>query len=287
MADNMAMREINGLAKIVSVVCLASGLAACGGNSYTYGDSGPSRPVDVSHIPDATPRVEPKSRYGNPSSYVVRGQRYYVKDTARGYVEKGIASWYGNKFHGRRTSSGERYDMYAMTAAHKTLPLPTYVQVTNLNNGRSVVVKVNDRGPFHDNRLIDLSYSAASKLGILARGTGLVEVRAIDPRRPQPASRTAQAPAAVKTSARPSAQPLSAPEMYLQVGAFASRYNAERLKTRLDDIKLPGILILPGYANQQPVFRVRIGPLASVEEADRMASLLTRYGISSPHVVID
>ena len=102
--------------------------------------------------------MEPKSRYGNPESYVVFGKRYYVKDSSKGYVETGIASWYGTKFHGRRTSSGETYDMYAMTAAHKTLPLPTYVEVTNLNNGRSIIVKVNDRGRFHEIRIIDLSY---------------------------------------------------------------------------------------------------------------------------------
>ena len=128
------------------------------------------------------PKVESKSKYGNPKSYVVFGKRYYVKDSAKGYVEQGIASWYGTKFHGRRTSSGETYDMYAMTAAHKTLPLPTYARVTNLENGRSVMVKVNDRGPFHQNRIIDLSYSAATRLGIVKTGTGRVEVEAIDPR---------------------------------------------------------------------------------------------------------
>jgi rare lipoprotein A len=266
------------------LLALIAGLTACGGGSYVNRDSGPSRPVDVSHIPDAVPKVEPKSRYGNPSSYVVFGKRYYVKDSSAGHVERGIASWYGNKFHGRRTSSGEPYDMYAMTAAHKTLPLPTYARVTNLRNGRAVVVKINDRGPFHENRIIDLSYAAARKLGIDKAGTGLVEVRALDPRRPaEPTRYEAAAPAP-----RPVAKvAINGPDMYLQVGAFSSRYNAERLKVRLSEVSLPGIHILPGYANQQPVFRVRIGPISSVEEADRMASMLAQFGISSPHVVID
>ena len=145
---------------------------------------GPGEHRDVSHVPDAVPKVEPKSKYGNPKSYVVFGKRYYTKASARGHVEKGLASWYGKKFHGRRTSSGERYNMYAMTAAHKSLPLPTYAEVTNLDNGRSVVVKVNDRGPFHRGRVIDLSYAAARKLGVVRRGTAMVEVRSIDPRNP-------------------------------------------------------------------------------------------------------
>ena len=137
---------------------------------------------EVMLIPDAIPKVEPRSRYGNPQSYVVFGKRYAVLKSADGYRKRGIASWYGTKFHGKRTSSGEPYDMYAMTAAHKSLPLPSYVRVTNLKNKRSVVVKVNDRGPFHENRIIDLSYAAAIKLGISDGGTGVVQVTVIDPR---------------------------------------------------------------------------------------------------------
>lgn len=128
------------------------------------------------------PRVEPLSKYGNPKSYEVFGKTYYTLPSSHGYVERGIASWYGKKFHGRLTSSREPYDMYAMTAAHTQLPLPTYVQVTNLKNGKQVILRVNDRGPFHGNRVIDLSYTAAMKLDIVKEGTGLVEVRALDPR---------------------------------------------------------------------------------------------------------
>ena len=143
-------------------------------------------PADITAIPDATPTIEPRSRYGNPAQYEVLGQRYFVLNSANGYKERGGASWYGTKFHGKRTSSGEAYDMFAMTAAHKSLPLPTYVRVTHLGNGKSVVVKVNDRGPFHEGRIIDLSYAAAAKLDILAHGSAQVEVEALFPGQPLP-----------------------------------------------------------------------------------------------------
>lgn len=131
--------------------------------------------------PDAVPVAEPRSRYGNPDSYEVRGVTYHVLDSSEGYEAEGMASWYGEAFQGRRTSSGEPYDMYAMTAAHRTLPIPTYVEVTNLENGRTAVVRINDRGPFHDGRIIDLSYAAARKLGVVGPGTARVRVRALEP----------------------------------------------------------------------------------------------------------
>ncbi len=135
----------------------------------------------VDAIPDAVPTQEPLSAYGNPSEYEVDGHTYRVLSTSEGYEAEGIASWYGPKFQGRRTSSGESFDMYRMTAAHRTLPIPTYVEVTNLENGRRVVVRVNDRGPFHEGRIVDLSYVAARKLGIVGAGTARVRVRALEP----------------------------------------------------------------------------------------------------------
>jgi rare lipoprotein A len=255
-------------------------------------DGYPERPPrDVLATPDAVPKAEPRSRYGNPANYVVFGKRYDVMPTSDGYVERGIASWYGTKFHGRRTSSGEAYDMYAMTAAHKSLPLPTYARVTNLRNGRSVVVKINDRGPFVGNRIIDLSYTAAAKLGILADGTGLVEVRALNPRRPD----TTPAPVMVQTtpqSAVADNRPAPAAAagntgLYLQVGAFLHRDNAEQLRSKLQDVRIPDIHISESISNQRPVYRVRIGPLAGVDAADRMVATLSRYGITDPRVVVD
>lgn len=135
--------------------------------------------VDLDDIPDAVPRDEPRSRSGNPAEYEVFGRTYRTLPSAEGYEEEGIASWYGEEFHGRSTSSGEPYDMYAMTAAHRSLPLPSYVEVTNLDNGRTVVVRVNDRGPFHGNRLIDVSYAAAHRLGLIGPGTARVRIRAL------------------------------------------------------------------------------------------------------------
>ena len=171
------------------VVALALALAGCS-------SSGPGRPgedgfpdaaaipPDVHTVPDAVPVAAPRSRYGNPKDYEVLGERYFVLNSAQGYKERGRASWYGTKFNGQRTSSGETYDMFQMTAAHKTLPLPTYVRVTRLSNGRSVVVKVNDRGPFHQGRIIDLSYAAATRLDLLKDGSAEVEVEAVEPGAP-------------------------------------------------------------------------------------------------------
>lgn len=279
-------------------------------------------PRDIMAIPDAMPKVEPRSRYGNPATYVVFGRRYHVMPTSNGYVERGVASWYGPDFHGERTSSGDTYDMYGMTAAHKSLPLPTYARVTNLRNGRSIVVRINDRGPFVDNRIIDLSYTGAAKLGLIGTGTGLVEVRALDPRRPdpgptlrmaentlpskpaQPVSRPAPTPPTAKPAPKlidslitpahaddtlPAGNSPAAatPTLYLQIGAFSNRGNAEQLRSKLSAAHVSDIHISESVSNQRPIYRVRIGPLASVAEADRMAATLGRYGIANPRVVVD
>jgi rare lipoprotein A len=168
------------------LVCLASGACSLAAEGTAPFESPNPRtdataPESVYPIDGVTPRPEAKSRYGNMPSYVVFGERYTVMETSAGYEEQGIASWYGEPFHGRRTSSGEIYDMHKLSAAHKSLPLPTYVEVTNLENGRQIVVRVNDRGPFHDGRVIDLSYAAARKLDIVGPGTAEVRVRALDP----------------------------------------------------------------------------------------------------------
>jgi rare lipoprotein A len=239
-------------------------------------DAAPQEPIDISGIPDAIPRNEPLSRYGNPVSYEVMGHRYYTLKSRNGYVERGIASWYGTKFHGLRTSSGEPYDIYKMTAAHKTLPLPTYARVTNLKNGRSVIVKINDRGPFHANRIIDLSYAAAAKLGILEYGTGLVEVEAINPSAPKKPMLATNTPETHQGSS-----------LFLQVGAFRNRNNAQRLSSKLQNANIGDIHIMEASNASGPIYRVRIGPLGSVDEADRLSSTLISKGYSSTQVVID
>lgn len=269
-------------------------LSACGsmpksggGLLDTSGDGPPAlaarQDLNVNEVPDAIPRIEPRSRYGNPKFYEVEGRRYYVLASNEGYKERGIASWYGTKFHGRRTSSGEPYDMYAMTAAHTTLPIPSYVEVTNLSNGRKVVVKVNDRGPFRHNRLIDLSYVAALKLGIVAEGTGKVEVRAVVPDE-----------AALKDAAASPAAPQlatdSSPAMFLQVGAFTDRRNAEQLSQRVATVAPRGAVKISEQASaatRGPLYRVRLGPLSSVDEVDQVSRKLDDLGLSDAHVVID
>ena len=247
------------------------------GSPSTLSDSAPRHPVDISRIPDAVPRAEKRSKYGNPPSYTVNNRRYEVLNEHRGYVERGVASWYGTKFHGKRTSSGEPYNMYAMTAAHRSLPLPTYAEVTNLENGRSVTVKINDRGPFKENRILDLSYAAAYRLGITETGTGLVEIRAIDPTTPM---RRAESAATAGSAA-------GNPEIYLQLGAFSERDNAERLLTRLRGILPARIRVDPIQASGTTLYRVRVGPLAGVNEADRLSKRLLDLGIDPPRVVIN
>jgi rare lipoprotein A len=168
----------------------------------------PRNAPDVYQVPDAVPRDEPRSAFGNPPFYYVAGHRYVVLPSATGYVERGVASWYGTEFHGLRTSTGEPYDMFAMTAAHKTLPLPCYARVTNLSNGRSVVVRINDRGPFVANRIIDLSYSAAARLDMIRNGTAFVQVDVLTPAAPTlTASMPVSAPAAQAASAGVSSVP--------------------------------------------------------------------------------
>ncbi|WP_295391839.1 septal ring lytic transglycosylase RlpA family protein [uncultured Thiodictyon sp.] len=177
------------LAPAAAALLLSAALLLLGGCSGqgTRDADGAYRQLDPNAIPDAVPRVEPRSKYGNMASYRVRGRVYHTQQDGRGHVERGLASWYGKQFHGQRTSSGERYDMYGMTAAHKTLPLPSYARVTNLENGRSAVVRINDRGPFHSTRVIDLSYAAATKIGVFPKGTATVEIRGIDPAAPNAA----------------------------------------------------------------------------------------------------
>ncbi|WP_295584549.1 septal ring lytic transglycosylase RlpA family protein [uncultured Lamprocystis sp.] len=184
-----------GALQAVGICWLLLALGGCASQGGGTADGAPDdRNARLGDTPDAVPRVEPRSRYGNMATYVVRGKRYYTKQDSQGHVERGMASWYGKKFHGQKTSSGERYDMYSMTAAHKTLPLPTYARVTNVENGRSAVVRINDRGPFHGPRVIDLSYAAATKIGVVSNGTALVEVRAIDPARPDTDTRPSSGP---------------------------------------------------------------------------------------------
>jgi rare lipoprotein A len=253
-------------------------------------DSVPTgNPLDVSKLVEPTPHWEPRSAYGNKSPYTVLGHTYRVLPSARGYVERGIASFYGNKFHGYKTSSLENYDMYQFSAAHKTLPLPSYARVTNLANGKSVIVRINDRGPFHANRLIDLSYAAAVKIGIWPAGTGTVEVRAIDPAHPEdtPAPVAAAAPVREPGVANPVPVAGASPAIYLQVGAFSEAANADRLAQRLRAANLGQVQVIQLQSNGQAIRRVRVGPLPDAERADEVARRIEAMGLPTPQVAVD
>ncbi len=235
-------------------------LDGCSTNSK---DGPPSYNADVSRVPDAVPKPEAFSKSGN-RPYVVFGKRYYILPTNKNYDAIGVASWYGTKFHKKSTSSGEPYDMLAMTAAHKSLPLPTYAQITNLKNGKKVIVKINDRGPFEHDRLIDLSYAAAKKLDIVGHGTAKVRVRTIT---------------AFGTHSRQ--------VVYLQVGAFHNRTYAENLKQRLMPMLSAPVNIMRSLDASQELYRVQIGPLADADSAQIVNAKLKEIGMKGNAYIIE
>jgi len=218
-----------------------------GGGFYKDDGPGDSPPPNLASIPDAVPKRETPNRYAN-RPYTVFGASYVPLAAAQGYKERGIASWYGKKFHGQKTSSGELYDMYAMTGAHKTLPIPSYARVTNLANGKSVVVRINDRGPFHSDRIIDLSYAAAYKLGYASAGSARVEVEAVS---------------AEEVSVKP-AEPVKG--IYLQIGAFGSRDNAEDMRSKVA-AQLAWLTDAVQVISIGNLWRLHVGPYSSSDAA--------------------
>jgi rare lipoprotein A len=261
------------------LLCFMIFLTSC--SHVTKKDGPPNFYVDETKIPNAVPKPEPLAKYGNMKSYVVFGKRYYVMKNNSHYNEVGIASWYGTKFHARRTSSGERYNMLGMTAAHKTLPLPTYVEVTNLKNHRSIIVKVNDRGPFADKRIIDLTYVAAKKLGMIGKGTTYVRVKAINPLnygKPIMTARRVQHTQKVMLSAH---KPANHHEpVYLQVGAFHDKSRATKLQKRLSGlVSLPVNIYHRG--DKGALYRVKIGPIHDVSIAEEITSQLKGLGMNT------
>lgn len=254
----------SGIGRALAVLLLAV-LAGCAGPGARRGpdyrqDGPPLQPVDVSRIPDAVPRDEPLCR---PClrPYRIDGVEYRPLASAAGYQARGTASWYGREFHGRPTANGERYDMLAMTAAHPTLPIPSYVRVTHLGNGRSVVVRINDRGPFRRGRLIDLSYAAAARLGLVGHGSGLVLVQAVMP---------GGAPAPP--------QQAGSDAVYLQVGAFGDAAAAQRVASRLRAEALTPVQVQVERKGGRPLHKVRLGPLAPAV-VDRALARLEALGL--------
>lgn len=254
--------------RAVPLLLLCVFLSACSSSRYHMSqDRAPDVNFDVSTIPEPVPRYEPFSRGGNMSSYRVFGRQYHVLNSREGFVEEGMASWYGAKFHGHKTSNGETYNMYAFSAAHKHLPLPSFVRVTNLENGRSLIVRVNDRGPFHGDRIIDLSYAAAKRLDMLKQGTARVRVENVTPPAPGQA-----VPAVVPMSTT------LAPGHYLQVGAYGSEPAASRVRDQVAALVETSVLINPVDRSAGRVYRVRVGPFESIEQAQEIRQRLTRSG---------
>lgn len=291
-------------------------IAGCAGKPSKDGPPRTGSVIPRGLPPDAVPRDEPRSRYGNGPDYRVNGHSYQVMNSSYGYQQTGVASWYGKKFHGRMTSNQEPYDMYGMTAAHKSLPLPTYVRVKNLRNNKSVVVRVNDRGPFVDNRIIDLSYSAAKKLDMITTGTSLVEVTAISfdepPKRTvvasTPAAKEPEKQAAPKATApattqagtkaastetpvakTPAATESSATDatVYVQVGAFGDSENARKRFALLRSGGIGNAFVLEDSSASPALYRIRIGPIVDVLQYDNLVAQLQTLGISETHLVTE
>lgn len=243
------------------IIFLALVLSGCGSDGRKVAH------VDISGVKNAVPRFEPYSKAGN-DPYRVFGKTYVPLRTAEGFEQRGIASWYGKKFHGNPTSNGERYDMYAMTAAHKTLPLPSYVSVTNLNNNKMVIVRVNDRGPFVGDRVIDLSYAAASKLDLIQSGTGPVLIRAMVPD-------------------GKSYSTLPGQEHYLAAGTFSSKDNANKLRSTLRTAGYENTMIKKKRSSGRTLYQVRIGPVDVNDNIDKLIRQVGRHLSEEPIIVTE
>lgn len=248
----MTLRFKIAVPALVLVVLAGCSLGPQSRYSHRH-DSAPARPITADQIPDIVPRADPITAAGNKSPYRVRGKSYRVLPSAAGYREQGIASWYGAKFNGHATSNGETFDYYKLSAAHKTLPIPCYARVTNLDNGQSVVVRVNDRGPFHDERLIDLSYAAAVRLGFVDNGTARVEVQALE--------------VAGVEDLRDIDESVY---RYVQLGAFGDKAVAHGMRDELGALLAAPVFVSPVEAGGQLLYRVRVGP---VEHGHQLAAL--------------
>ena len=292
MAEIIRALKLVHLLALMSAVLLVFSLGGCqSGDSFArLKDSGPSHDVDVSQLENAVPRVDPITIAGNKNPYTINGVTYQLMPAAKGYSEEGMASWYGNKFHGRKTSNGETYSMYGMTAAHKTLPIPAYVRVTNLANGRQIIVRVNDRGPFHGGRIIDLSYAGAKKLGYANSGTARVRVEAIDPANFQPnsvslPSLSAQVGKPEKTQSFAVATNKLPAQPFLQVGVYSSMNSARQLQDQLSSITTFPVSVRRFGEVKSPVFKVWIGPIVDQLQLVALRNRLIEQGRYKPFVV--
>lgn len=248
-------------------------------------DRAPAGTVDIASIPDVIPEPINRTLAGNRSPYTILGRTYRVLETEEGYAERGVASWYGEKFHGHQTSNGEVFDMFKASAAHKTLPIPSFLRVTNLDNNRSLIVRVNDRGPFHGDRVVDLSYAAALKLGFAERGTARVQLEAI-----MPPTHSGEVQPLARTSA-PELLPAPGSDMartYLQVGAFADAQTAQRLTLQLQEITpLPVFIQETTIDAGRTLHRVRVGPIADSDQVRFLTERVVAANLGSPYTVTE
>lgn len=247
-------------------------------------DRAPTRIVDLSTIPEVVPVPVRRTMAGNRSPYSVLGKSYRVLPTEDGYSERGIASWYGEKFHGHKTSNGEIFDMYQVSAAHKSLPIPSFLRVTNLDNNRSIIVRVNDRGPFHGDRLVDLSYAAAVKLGYADRGTARVQLESI-----VATGAGGELPAAKGGVTRADTLRVSASgNKYLQVGAFSELSAAQAVSSRVEEFtNLPVFIRSVNTSNDKVLHRVRVGPISDPGQLRRVSQSVVAANLGSPYTVTE
>ncbi len=282
--------KVSKIFKVVIVGCFLLLTFSCSTNKTQIQDAAPIGVIDLSRAKPVVVKPVKRSRYGNPTSYEVRGRTYQVRKDAINYKKEGIASWYGTKFHGRRTSSGEIYDMLALTAAHKTLPIPCFVKVTNLENGKQLILRVNDRGPFVKDRIIDLSYAAAHKLGMTKKGTAKVRVESISANKKKKSNKA-------KTLEPKLTDPTSSydwlesqhkgEDRFVQVGAYSVYESAQKLAKVLDkEISLP-VKISKVKRNGKNLYRVRIGPIHSLKIAESLAKTLDIKELGKPRIVYE
>ncbi len=304
----------------IIVLALAAFLAACRSSAppqsstptftpppssvgrYTLDNDVPLiEPIDIAAIREVIPKIERRTQAGNKNPYTVNGRTYRVLENEAGYSETGMASWYGRKFHGHLTANGEQYDMFQLSAAHTTLPIPSYIKVTNLDNGKSIVARVNDRGPFHPGRVVDLSYAGAVLLGYANKGTARVRVESIVPR----ANVSQAAPSAPSAPPPEPARPIVNPTVsvesvaterrlieenkgaeYLQIGAFAAESSARSLQTRLEGMTAMGVVIhSERAANGGTLYKVRVGPLGNETDVKALQDAVTSARLGTPFKV--
>ncbi|MEQ9564672.1 MAG: septal ring lytic transglycosylase RlpA family protein [Pseudomonadales bacterium] len=273
---------------LIAVLVALSGCSSSLSTVISQKDGAPRTSVDARSLPDITPEPVMRTNAGNKSPYTVLGQTYEVLPSSHGFIQEGTASWYGRKFHGRPTSNGERFDMYGMTAAHKSLPIPTYVEVTNLDNGRKVVLRVNDRGPFLSERNIDLSWGAAAKLGFADLGTARVRVVALDP--DDPLATLAQHNAPQRPQSIPEVEMIP-PEFvldedsYYQVALMSQRQGANIMAAEVEAYTKFPVTIAEDFLDTKRHYRVLIGPLMDRREANELGLVLELAGLSPGFIV--